>query len=130
MRGPTPPPPPLEPHEQTVFADWDWKNPGFFADEIREELTKLLKEPKKLLEKGLEMLERDNDKNGRFIHTIAELNQGTHYITKIGNLPLTLINDYQVELNGDVIDVLHDVELSTNTTSHVISSKAEEAVVQ
>lgn len=130
MRGPAPLPPPLEPYEQTVFADWDWKNPVFFAAEIKEELTDVLKDPKKLMEKGLEILERDNNKNGRFIHTIAELNQGTTYMTKIGNLPLKLIDDYHVDLNGDVIEVLHDVELSTNAASPVINSKAEEVVVQ
>jgi serine/threonine kinase 32 len=130
MRGPAPPPKPLEPHEQTVFADWDWKNPIFFATEIREELTEVLRDPKLLLAKGLEILERDNNKNGRFIHTIAELNQGTTYLTKIGNLSLRLIDDYHVDLNGDVIDVLHDVDLNPNTSSPVNSSKAEEVVVQ
>lgn len=130
MRGPAPLPAPLEPHEQIVFADWDWKNPVFFATEINEELTELLQDPKKLLERGLEILERDNNKNGRFIHTIAELNQGTTYLTKIGNLPLKLIDDYRVDLNGNVIEVLHNVELNTNAASPVINSKTEEVIVQ
>lgn len=130
MRGPPPLPKPLEPHEQIVFADWDWKNPTFFAAEIREELTEVLHDPKQLLAKGLEILERDNNKNGRFIHTIAELSQGTTYLTKIGNLSLRLIDDHRVDLNGDVIDVLHEADLATNDSPPVNSTKTEEVVVQ